>query len=98
MKKTVVVLAILFALALTGCNTQFKVSNRGVPSHVSHVEFWNGGTKILTANDATIEYTIVTSEKLIGASISFYTYTITVPGNKPVKIIDSEALAILYTE
>lgn len=78
------------------------VRDVGVPYHVSHIEFWNGGTKIASMDDATVEILVQTNESFLTLTknnnpIQFYIYKVTCKG-KTVKIIDSEALAILYTE
>lgn len=74
----------------------------GIPYHVSHIEFWNGGSKIATFDNATVELIVQTNNSYFTLSgdknnIQFYIYKITCNG-KVVKIIDSESLAILFTE
>ena len=74
----------------------------GIPYHVSHIEFWNGGSKIATFDNAIVEIIVQTNNSLVTLTgdknnIQFYIYKITCNG-KIVKIIDSEALAILFTE
>jgi hypothetical protein len=90
------VLAVASATALAGCAYKTTTpSGIGIPSHVSHIEFWNGGTCIGTYDNADVVIKIDTAEKLVGESISFYRYEITVDGMTDV-IVDSEALAIKY--
>jgi hypothetical protein len=88
--------AVLLAVFLTGCAFKTSVPRGiGIPSHVSHIEFWNGGTCIGAYDNATVATKIDTAEKLFGNSISFYRYEVTVAGTTDV-IVDSEALAIKY--
>lgn len=79
-----------------------KIKDVGIPYHVSHIEFWNGGTKIASMNDAYVEILIQTNQSFLtltdnSNSIQFYVYKVTCNG-KTVKIVDSESLAILFTE
>ena len=79
-----------------------KLKDVGIPYHVSHIEFWNGGTKIATFDNAIVEIIIESDKTILSLTsnenkIQFYTYKITCNG-KVVKIIDSEALAIIFTE
>lgn len=104
MKRFILVL-VLFGTLITSAfaYTEGKeVKNVGIPNHVSHIEFWNGGTKIYEADNATVVILVQTNESILtltaqGNKIQFYVYKIT--SDKGIyKIVDSEALAILYTE
>ena len=79
-----------------------KIKDVGIPYHVSHIEFWNGGTKIASMDDAFVEILVQTNQSFItltdnNNTIQFYIYKVTYNG-KTVKIVDSESLAILFTE
>jgi hypothetical protein len=94
-------LVLLFMAAITvftGCNFKTTVSGDiGIPSHVGYIEFWNGGACIGMYENATVATKIDTAEQIVGKSISFYRYEVTVEGKTDI-IIDSEALAIKYRE
>jgi hypothetical protein len=91
-----VMLIVTLAIILDGCNFKTSVSGDiGIPSHVSHIEFWNGGTCIGEYDNATVTTKIDTAKKIVGADINFYRYEVTVNGETEV-IVDSEALAIKY--
>ena len=79
-----------------------EIKNVGIPYHVSHIEFWNGGSKIYEANNADVVILVQTNESILtltsqGNKIQFYVYKIT-SSKGTYKIVDSESLAILYTE
>lgn len=79
-----------------------KIKDVGIPYHVSHIEFWNGGTKIASMDDTYVEILVQTNQSFLtltdnNNAIQFYIYKVTCNG-KTVKIIDSEALAIIFTE
>lgn len=79
-----------------------KIKDVGIPSHVSYIEFWNGGTKIASMYNAYVEILVQTNQSFLtltdnNNSVQFYIYKVTSEG-KTVKIIDSECLAILFTE
>lgn len=104
MKKFFIML--ILSVALIGsvfAYTEGKtIKDVGIPYHVKHIEFWNGGTKIASMDNATVEIIIQTNESFLtltskGNQVQFYIYKVTCNG-KTVKIIDSEALAILFTE
>jgi hypothetical protein len=90
------VLATALSVFFSGCAFKTRVPGGiGVPSRVSHIEFWNGGACIGAYDDAAVVIKIDTAEKLFGRDISFYRYEVTAGGVTDV-IIDSEALAIKY--
>jgi hypothetical protein len=92
------ILLVIMLMLLNGCNFKTSVSGSiGIPSHVSHIEFWNGGTCIGEYDNATVATKIDTAKKIVGVDISFYRYEVTVNGETEV-IVDSEALAIKYRE
>lgn len=104
MKKLFLILVLSLTLIVSAfAYTEGKsLKDVGIPYHVSHIEFWNGGTKIATFDNATVELIVQTNESFLtltskGNQVQFYIYKITSNG-KTVKIIDSEALAILFTE
>lgn len=74
------------------------VKDDGLPSFVSHIEFWNGGSKIYEADNANIIILIQTNENfLICNKVQFYVYKIT-SDKGTYKIINSETMAILYKD
>jgi hypothetical protein len=97
MKKVfLIILIVALIMILNGCNFKTNVSGDiGIPSYVSHIEFWNGGTCIGEYDNATVATKIDTATKIIGANINFYRYEVTVNGETEV-IVDSDALAIKY--
>ena len=74
-----------------------------VPSHVSHIEFWNGGSCIGKYDNASISLVISntvhcsTSISKENISVTFCKYVIKCNGVEEV-IIDSESLAVKYIE
>ena len=105
MKKIILSLVLLFSLTVGAfAYTEGKtLKDVGIPYHVSHIEFWNGGSKIAEYDDATVEIIVQTNESYFsftkdGNNIQFYIYKITDKWGKVEKIIDSEALAIKYRE
>ena len=105
MKKIILFLVLLFSLTVGAfAYTEGKtLKDVGIPYHVSHIEFWNGGAKMAEYNDATVEIVVQTSESYFsftkdGNKIQFYIYKITDKYGNVDKIIDSEALAIKYRE
>lgn len=74
------------------------VKDVGLPSFVSHIEFWNGGSKIYEADDASIIILIQTNENFLTCNkVQFYVYKIT-SDKGTYKIINSETMAILYKD
>ena len=104
MKKFILV-SVLFGTLMTSVFAYTegkKIKDVGIPYHVSHIEFWNGGTKIASMDDAFVEILVQTNQSFItltdnNNAIQFYIYKVTYNG-KTVKIVDSESLAILFTE
>lgn len=104
MKRFILVL-VLFGTLMTSVFAYTegkKIKDVGIPYHVSHIEFWNGGTKIASMDDAFVEILVQTNQSFItltdnNNAIQFYIYKVTYNG-KTVKIVDSESLAILFTE
>lgn len=104
MKRFILVL-VLFGTLMTSVFAYTegkKIKDVGIPYHVSHIEFWNGGTKIASMDDAFVEILVQTNQSFITLTnnnnvIQFYIYKVTYNG-KTVKIVDSESLAILFTE
>lgn len=93
------VAAIIGSVTLCGCAFETTVAESvGIPRRVSEIQFWNGGGLIFEASGGVGVLTkIDTNEKILGKSISFYRYEVTVNGKKTI-IVDSEALAIVYRE
>lgn len=74
------------------------VKDVGLPSFVSHIEFWNGGSKIYEADNASIIILIQTNENFLTCNkVQFYVYKIT-SDKGTCKIINSETMAILYKD
>ena len=74
------------------------VNDVGLPSFVSHIEFWNGGSKIYEADNASITILIQTNENFLTCNkVQFYVYKIT-SDKGTCKIINSETMAILYKD
>ena len=74
------------------------VKDVGLPSFVSHIEFWNGGSKIYEADNASITILIQTNENFLTCNkVHFYVYKIT-SDKGTCKIINSETMAILYKD
>ena len=104
MKRFILVL-VLFGTLMTSVFAYTegkKIKDVGIPYHVSHIEFWNGGTKIASMDNAYVEILVQTNQSFItltdnNNAIQFYIYKVTCNG-KTVKIVDSESLAILFTE
>ena len=105
MKKIILSLVLLFSLTVGAfAYTEGKtLRDVGIPYSVSHIEFWNGGSKMAEYDNATVEIIIQTNESYFsftkdGNNIQFYIYKITDKWGKVEKIIDSEALAIKFKE
>ena len=74
------------------------VKDVGLPSFVSHIEFWNGGSKIYEADNASITILIQTNENFLTCNkVQLYVYKIT-SDKGTCKIINSETMAILYKD
>lgn len=103
--KRFILVSVLFGCLLSSVfsYTQEKtIKDVGIPHYVSHIEFWNGGTNIASMDNAFVEILIMTDQSLLKLTenynaIQFYIYKVTYNG-KTVKIVDSESLAILFTE
>ena len=105
MKKILLSLVLLFSLTVGAfAYTEGKtLRDVGIPYHVSHIEFWNGGSKMAEYDNATVEIIIQTNESYFsltkdGNKVQFYIYKITDKYGNVEKIIDSEALAIKFKE
>lgn len=105
MKKIILSLVLLFSLTVGAfAYTEGKtLKDVGVPYRVSHIEFWNGGSKMAEYDNATVEIIIQTNESYFsltkdGNNVQFYIYKITDKYGNVEKIIDSEALAIKFKE
>lgn len=106
MKKFFIVLALTASLFLVSCGTytdSAQVNNTHIPSHVSHIEFWNGGTMIREFDNANVSLRISNSKHIPASVIkdatlvTFYTYIVKCDGIE-TQIIDSESLSIVYQE
>lgn len=103
--KRFILVSVLFGCLLSSVFSYTegkKIKNVGIPNHVSHIEFWNGGTIIASMDNAFVEILVMTNQSLLkltnnNNAIQFYIYKVTYNG-KTVKIVDSESLAILFTE
>lgn len=81
MKKIILSLILLFSLTVgVFAYTEGKtLRDVGIPYHVSHIEFWNGGAKMAEYDDATVEIIVQTNESYFsftkdGNNIQFYIY------------------------
>lgn len=104
MKRFILVLVLFgcFMSSVFAYTEGKRIKDVGIPYHVSHIEFWNGGTKIASMDNAYVEILVQTNQSFItltdnNNAIQFYIYKVTCNG-KTVKIVDSESLAILFTE
>ncbi len=104
MKKLFVTLFLTLTLvtSMFAWNEGKTIQDVGIPYRVSHIEFWNGGSCIAKADNATVEIIVEKNKTLISWTndtneIQFYTYKVT-SGGKTVYIVDSEALAIIFTK
>lgn len=105
MKKIILSLVLLFSITVGAfAYTEGKtISGVGIPEKLTHIEFWNGGSKIASFDNVKVEIIIQTNESYFSLTkdsnkVQFYVYKITDKNGRVVKIVDSEALAILYTE
>jgi len=118
MRKSIITILLMVGIIISASAYTAKktVSNVGIPSHVSYVQFDNGGRVMLEAEDAYISIEVHKDESLLtftsdGNPIQFYVYHITGNGrlwngsgmptkftDKTIKIIDSEALSIMFIE
>lgn len=105
MRKFWITFFALVVLTFTGCSytSTTNSTGTGIPDHVSYIEFYNGGLCIGSYNDANVEIIIQTRNKFIKVSegdgkTTFITYKITVAGQVPTYIIDSESLCIKYAK
>lgn len=105
MKKIILSLVLLFSLTVRAfAYTEGKtLKDVGIPYHVPHIEFWNGGAKMAEYDDVTVEIIIQTNESYFsftkdGNKVQFYIYKITDKYGNVEKIIDSETLAIKFKE
>lgn len=83
MKKLFVVLALIGILTTSAFAwTEGKrVKDIGIPSHVSYIQFDNGGRVVLEAENASVSIFVQTNESLIsltskGNQVQFYVYEI----------------------
>ena len=103
--KRFILISVLFGCLLSSAFSYTegkKIKNVGIPHHVSYIEFWNGGAKIASMNNAFVEILIMTNQSFLkltnnNNAVQFYVYKVTCNG-KTVNIVDSESLAILFTE
>jgi hypothetical protein len=99
---SVMIAALIVVLTMglvASCNVTTKVSNSGIPTEYTRLEFWNGGGKIREYEDVTMKIEIVSTTKVVGANVYFYKYHV-YDKNQGIDeyIIDSEALALVYEE
>lgn len=84
MRKIVITILLMVGIIVSSSayTAKKKVSNIGIPSHVSYVQFDNGGKVMLEAEDANIYVEVHKDESLLtftsdGNPIQFYVYHIT---------------------
>ena len=98
MKRFILISSIILGLFITSCNYTHDYGTDGntpfstVPTHI---EFWNGGTKIAEYDNAIVRV-CATENGSLGTSITWYYYEVFVNGTVVDTIIDSEALCIKY--
>lgn len=102
MKKLWFIIALAITLVFTSCSytSTNDSTDVGIPEHVSHIEFYNGGLMIGSYENATVKITIKSRDKVFkvndsDAKTSWIIYRITSNG-KTENIIDSESLCIKY--
>ena len=81
--------------ALTSCNKKAIDSSKTLPPKVSTIEFWNGGTCIRKYSNVKIQ--AVHTRQILKTDIEYLVYEIQTE-NGVEKIIDSESLAIVFSE
>lgn len=84
MRKIIITILLMVGIVISASayTAKKKVSNIGIPSHVSYVQFDNGGRVMLEAEDAYISIEVHKDESLLtftsdGNPIQFYVYHIT---------------------
>jgi hypothetical protein len=84
MRKNIITILLMVGIIISASAYTAKktVSNVGIPSHVSYVQFDNGGRVMLEAEDAYISIEVHKDEFLLtftsnGNPIQFYVYHIT---------------------
>ena len=102
MKRFILVLfmfgSLLSSVVASNYSDAKVVKDVGLPSFVSHIEFWNGGSKIYEADNASIIILIQTNENFLSCNkVQFYVYKVT-SDKGTCKIINSETMAILYKD
>ena len=102
MKRFILVLfmfgSLLSSVVASDYSDAKVIKDVGLPSFVSHIEFWNGGSKIYEADNANIIILIQTNENFLTCNkVQFYVYKIA-SDKGTCKIVDSESLAISLTE
>ena len=86
---------ICVVLSLVGCNKKAIDSSETLPPKVSNIEFWNGGTCIRKYSNVVIR--AVYTRQILKTDIEYLVYEIQTEKGVE-KIIDSESLAIVFSE
>ena len=106
MKKLVFLMSVVMGFMFVSCGNftdTSEIKGNHIPSHVSHIEFWNGGSCIGKYDNASVSLVVsntihrtpnITKES---TKVTFYKYVIKCNGIEE-NIIDSESLAIKYIE
>lgn len=100
MKRFILVL-IMFGCLISFVSAQSYseakvVKDVGLPSFVSHIEFWNCGTKIYEANNASLTILIKTNENFLTCDkVQSCVYQVK-SDKKSCNIVKSESLTIVY--
>lgn len=105
MRKFWIAFFALVVLTFTGCSytSTTNSTGTGIPNHVRHIEFYNGGLCIGSYDNAEVETIIQTRNKVFkindgDGKTTFLTYKVSVEGQVPTYIIDSESLCIKYAK
>ena len=82
-------------LFLNSCSRQAVDSNETIPSQVSNIEFWNGGTCIRKYSNVSIR--VIHLSQILRTDIDYILYEIQTERGLE-KIVDSESLTIVFSE
>jgi hypothetical protein len=95
MRKAIII--VLIAFTLVGCQYRTSGNNPAIPTRFKTLEFWNGGACIASYENVEMAIEIATTERVTG-NIRYHLYHVLEANGKVTTIMDSEALAIKWTE